>query len=68
METDFTRNQIDEQLKSEFIDALQPAHGALAEQELHPAQIPAKVNELKAAMNDTRKQECGDIFDDNDVK
>ena len=48
---EFTRDQIDDQLKSEFIDALQPAFGALAAMELRPAQIPGKVNELKAAMN-----------------
>ena len=54
---EFTRDQIDDQLKVEFIDALQPALGALAEQELRPAQIPAKANELKAAMNDALKQE-----------
>ena len=48
----FTRDMIDEQLKSEFISALQPAFGALAEQELRPAQLPAKANELKQAMND----------------
>ena len=49
---EFTRAEIDEQLKSEFISALQPAFGALAEQELRPAQLPARANELKAAMND----------------
>ncbi|MGN1478680.1 MAG: SPFH domain-containing protein [Acutalibacteraceae bacterium] len=54
---EFTRDQIDDQLKSEFVDALQPAFGALAEQELRPAQIPAKANELKAAMNEALKQE-----------
>ncbi len=54
---EFTRDQIDEQLKAEFIDALQPAFGTLAELELRPAQIPAKANELKAAMNDALKQE-----------
>ena len=57
VEYEFTRDQIDDQLKVEFIDALQPALGALAEQELRPAQIPAKANELKAAMNDALKQE-----------
>ena len=57
VEIEFTREQIDDQLKGEFIDALQPAFGALAEQELRPAQIPAKANELKAAMNDALKQE-----------
>ncbi len=54
---EFTRDQLDDQLKTEFIDALQPAFGALAELELRPAQIPAKANELKAAMNSALKQE-----------
>ena len=53
--SEFTRSEIDEQLKAEFISALQPAFGALAEQELRPAQLPAKVNELKKAMNDALK-------------
>ena len=57
VEKEFTRDQIDSQLKAEFIDALQPAFGALAELELRPAQIPAKANELKAAMNQALKQE-----------
>ncbi len=57
VEADYTRDQLDDQLKSEFIDALQPAFGALAELELRPAQIPAKANELKAAMNNALKQE-----------
>ena len=55
VKTAFTRSEIDEQLKSEFVSALQPAFGALAEQELRPAQLPAKANELKAAMNDALK-------------
>ena len=48
---------IDEQLKAEFVSALQPAFGALAEQELRPAQIPAKANELKKAMNEALQAE-----------
>lgn len=57
VEQEYTRDQIDEQLKTEFIDALQPALAALAEQELRPAQLPTKVNELKDAMNNTLRQE-----------
>ncbi len=57
VEYEYTRDEIDEQLKTEFVSALQPAFGALAEQELRPAQIPAKVNELKAAMNEALKAE-----------
>jgi len=60
VEYEYTRDQIDSQLKTEFISALQPAFGALAEQELRPAQLPAKVNELKAAMNEALKQEWVD--------
>ncbi len=55
VESVFTRDQIDFQLRSEFIDALQPALGVLSEEELRPAQIPARANELKAAMNDALK-------------
>ena len=57
VEQAFTRDQIDEQMRAEFISALQPAFGALAEMELRPAQLPAKVNELKKAMNDALKFE-----------
>ena len=57
VEDEYTRDQIDSQLKTEFVSALQPAFGALAELELRPAQIPAKANELKAAMNEALKLE-----------
>ena len=53
----FTRDQIDEQMRTEFISALQPAFGALAEMELRPAQLPSKVNELKNAMNEALRYE-----------
>jgi len=57
VEQAFTRDRIDEQMKTEFVSALQPAFGALAEMELRPAQLPAKVNELKKAMNDALQYE-----------
>ena len=60
VEQPFTRDQIDEQLKSEFTSALQPAFGSLAEQELRPAQIPAKANELKQIMNEVLQAEWMD--------
>ena len=52
VEYEYTRAEIDETLKTEFVSNLQTAFGMLAEQELRPAQLPAKVNELRAAMND----------------
>ena len=57
VESDFTRDRIDSQMKTEFVSALQPAFGALAELELRPAQLPGKVNELKKAMNDALQQD-----------
>ena len=60
VEQDYTRDKIDEQLKAEFVSALQPAFGALAELELRPAQIPAKANELKKAMNEALQAEWVD--------
>ena len=57
VEQAFTRDRIDEQLKTEFVSALQAAFGALAEQELRPAQIPGKTNELRQAMNNALQQE-----------
>ena len=60
VEQAYTRDIIDEQLKTEFVSALQPAFGALAELELRPAQIPAKANELKKAMNEALQAEWVD--------
>ncbi len=57
IEERFTRDAIDNQLKTEFISALQPAFAALSEQELRPAQIPAHTAELKDAMNEALKVE-----------
>ena len=54
---EFTRDEIDSQLKAEFIDALQPAFAALSELQLRPSQIPAHTKELKDAMNNTLKQD-----------
>ena len=57
VEYEYTRDEIDQQLKTEFISALQPALGAMSEMELRPAQLPAKVNELRAAMNEALRYE-----------
>ncbi|MBR5453155.1 MAG: SPFH domain-containing protein [Clostridia bacterium] len=57
VEYEYTRSEIDETLKTEFISALQPALASMSELGLRPAQLPAKVNELKAAMNEALKLE-----------
>ncbi len=52
---EYRREEIDEQLKGEFIDALIPAFGVLSDMELKPAQLSGKTKELKDAMNETLK-------------
>lgn len=54
---EYRREDIDMQLKTEFISALQPAFARLTDLELRPAQIPAHTTELKDAMNSALKVE-----------
>ena len=55
VENEFKRDQIDEALKIDFIDALQPALGAMSSLGIRPDELPAKAPELKSAMNDALK-------------
>ena len=48
---DYTRNNLDNQLRTEFISALQPGFAKMSEKEMRPNQIPAHVTELEKAMN-----------------
>jgi membrane protease subunit (stomatin/prohibitin family) len=52
VEQDYTRSELDAQLKAEFISALQPAFAKLSALEMRPNQIVAHTTELEAAMND----------------
>lgn len=47
---EFTREEIDNQLKTDFISALQPAFAKLSTLELRPSEIPAHSMELEDAM------------------
>lgn len=51
VERDYTRGDLDGQLKTEFISALQPAFGRLSDLELRPNQIVSHNTELEEAMN-----------------
>lgn len=51
VEQSYEREAIDGTLKTEFIDALQPAFAELSGLALRPAQIPAHTKELKDAVN-----------------
>ncbi|MBR2589771.1 MAG: SPFH domain-containing protein [Clostridia bacterium] len=52
VEQAYVREEIDTQLKTEFISALQPAFGKLSELELRPNQIVTHSTELENAMNE----------------
>ena len=57
VESAYSRSEIDNQLKTEFVSALQPAFAKISEMEIRPNAIPAHVEELCEAMNEalTRK-------------
>ncbi len=48
---EYSREEIDNQLRTEFISALQPALAKLSDLEIRPNQIPAHIAELTDAMN-----------------
>ena len=52
IESAYTRDQIDAQLKTEFVSALQPALAKLSVLQLRPNEIPAHAEELADAMNE----------------
>lgn len=52
VEKQYNRAELESQLKSEFIAALQPAIASLSNLEIRPNQIPAHTVELGNAMND----------------
>ena len=59
VQSEYTRETIDKQLKTEFISALQPALGKLSEMELRPNQIVTHTTDLENAMNDALSSKWG---------
>ncbi len=57
VEYEYTREEIDETLKIDFVDALQPAFGELSALGIRPDELTAKSKELKDAMNSALKAE-----------
>lgn len=57
----YTRDQLDTQLKTEFISALQPAFAKLSDLELRPNQIVAHNTELEQAMNEALSVKWGQL-------
>lgn len=58
---EYTREELEGQLKAEFISALQPAFGRLSELELRPNQIVSHNSELEAAMNEVLSAKWGEL-------
>lgn len=52
IEKEYTRDEIETQLKTEFVSALQPAFAKLSELELRPNALPAHAEEMSEAMNE----------------
>ncbi len=61
VEQDYTRDELDRQLKTEFISALQPAFGKLSDLELRPNQIVSHNTDLEAAMNAALSAKWGEL-------
>ena len=61
VEREYTRDQLDNTLKTEFIAALQPAFAKLSDMELRPNQIIAHNTELEDAMNVALSNKWGEL-------
>ena len=61
VEKEYTRDELDGQLKTEFISALQPAFGKLSDMEMRPNQIVSHNTELENAMNTALSAKWGEL-------
>ena len=58
---DYTRDQLDSQLKTELLTALQPAFAKLSEKELRYSALPGHTVELADALNDVMSSKWRDL-------
>lgn len=58
---EYRREELDNQLKQEFIAGLQPAFAKLSELELRPNQIVAHNDEIQDALNESLSQKWGEL-------
>ena len=61
VEQEYSREELDSTLKTEFISALQPAFGRLSEMELRPNQIVTHNTDLENAMNTALSEKWGTL-------
>ena len=58
---EYRRSELDGQLKTEFISAMQPAFGKLSDLELRPNQIASHTTQLENAMNEALSAKWGQL-------
>ena len=61
VERDYRRSEIDSQLKTEFISALQPAFAKISDLEIRPSALPGHAEELSEAMNEALSKKWGEL-------
>ena len=61
VERDYLRSELESQLKTEFVSALQPAFGKLSAMQMRPSDIPAHVEELCDFMNEALDKKWGEL-------
>ncbi len=61
VEHDYTREEIDGQLKTEFVSALQPAFGDLSNLEIRPNQLMTRTTEMEAALNKALSEKWAEL-------
>lgn len=61
VEAEYKRDQIDSQLKTEFVSALQPAFAKISEMEVRPSALPAHAEELSDAMNEALTKKWSEL-------
>ena len=58
---EYRREEIDGQLKTEFVSALQPSFGKLSDLEIRPNQVVSHTNELQDALNTELSEKWGEL-------
>ncbi len=61
VENEYTKEEIDGQLKTEFISALQPAFAKISEMQIRPSALPGHAEELSGAMNEALTKKWAEL-------
>ena len=61
VESEYTKEEIDGQLKTEFISALQPAFAKISEMQIRPNALPGHAEELSGAMNEALTKKWAEL-------